>query len=65
MKDKEMDKPTDKKTPIHKRGITEKQRTMILLVLLVFAVGFIMWTKNSYTDNFVDSFQASPRSFFR
>jgi hypothetical protein len=36
--------------------ITEKQRSIILLILLVFALGFIYWTKNSYDNNFVDSF---------
>jgi Tfp pilus assembly protein PilO len=36
--------------------ITEKQRTVILLLLLVFAIGFIYWTKTSYDSNFVDSF---------
>lgn len=36
--------------------ITEKQRTVILLCLLAFAIGFIMWTRESYSSNFVDTF---------
>ncbi len=36
--------------------ITEKQRTLVLVVLLVIALGFIYWTKNSYDANFVDGF---------
>jgi hypothetical protein len=36
--------------------ITEKQRTLILVLLLAFAVGFIFWTKNSYSSNFVEGF---------
>jgi hypothetical protein len=35
---------------------TEKQRTVILLLLLIFALGFIYWTKNQYNQNFIDSF---------
>ncbi len=36
--------------------LTEKQRTIILISLLIFAIGFIYWTKNSYNQNFIDSF---------
>lgn len=54
--DEDMNKKNDKKPPIRKRGITEKQRTVFLILLLLFAVGFIIWTKNSYSDNFVESF---------
>ncbi len=36
--------------------ITEKQRTIILLLLLIFAIGFILWTRGQYNSNFVDSF---------
>lgn len=55
-KENEMSKKSDKKQPLHKRGITEKQRTIALLILLAFAVGFIYWTKNSYSSNFVEGF---------
>lgn len=36
--------------------LTEKQRTIILLLLLAFAIGFIIWTRQQYSTNFVDSF---------
>lgn len=36
--------------------LTEKQRTFILLVLLAFAVGFIIWSRQQYSANFIDSF---------
>lgn len=36
--------------------LTEKQRTVALLLLLAFAVGFIIWTNSNYSNNFVDSF---------
>lgn len=36
--------------------ITEKQRTIILLCLLAFAIGFIIWTNSNYSENFTDSF---------
>lgn len=36
--------------------VSELQRTIILLLLLVFAIGFIYWTKNQYSSNFVDTF---------
>lgn len=36
--------------------VSEKQRTIILVLLLVFAIGFIYWTKNQYSTNFIDSF---------
>lgn len=35
---------------------TERQRTIVLIFLLAIAVGFIYWTKNSYSDNFTDTF---------
>jgi len=38
-----------------KWSITEKQRTVILIALLLFAIGFLFWTKNSYNSNFVES----------
>ncbi len=36
--------------------ISEKQRTVVLLILLVIAVGFIVWTRSSYSTNFVEGF---------
>ena len=36
--------------------ITEKQRTVLLLLLLIFAVGFIIWTRQQYSSNFTESF---------
>ncbi len=56
MSDEELEIVPKKKRSLHKRGITEMQRTIALLVLLAFAIGFIYWTKNSYTSNFVDGF---------
>lgn len=35
--------------------ITEKQRTLILLVLLAVAVGFIVWVQSGIDENFVDT----------
>ncbi len=36
--------------------MTEKQRTILLFLLLVIAIGFIYWTKNQYYTNFVNTF---------
>lgn len=36
--------------------VTEKQRTVILLLLLIFSIGFIIWTRGQYDSNFVDTF---------
>ena len=56
MNEEELNTQNAKKLPLHKRGISEKKRTVLLVVLLFFAVGFIIWTKNSYSSNFVESF---------
>lgn len=36
--------------------ITEKQRTVILILLLAISIGFYFWTKNQYNVNFTDNF---------
>lgn len=36
--------------------LREWQRTVLLLLLLAFAIGFIYWTRTQYADNFVDTF---------
>jgi uncharacterized membrane protein YhfC len=36
--------------------ITERKRTVILLLLLLVAIGFIFWTRNQYDSNFIESF---------
>ena len=36
--------------------ISEKQRTIILLILLAFAIGFMFWMRSQYSSNFVDTF---------
>lgn len=36
--------------------VTEKQRTVVLVLLFLFAVVFIFWMKNSYSVNFVEDF---------
>ncbi len=36
--------------------ISEKQRTLILLVLLALAIGFVLWQRQQYDSNFIDSF---------
>jgi len=36
--------------------MNERTRTIILVVLLTIAVGFIWWTKNEYQTNFTDQF---------
>jgi len=41
---------------INKWRISEKQRTVVLLLLLIFAFSFLFWTKNQYSSNFVDTF---------
>lgn len=33
----------------------EGLRTIILIMLFVFAVGFIIWTQNSYDQNFLET----------
>ncbi len=34
----------------------EWHRTVIIVLLIVAAVGFIIWTNGNYSANFVDSF---------
>lgn len=34
----------------------EWHRTVILLLLIAVAIGFVLWTRNNYDTNFVDSF---------
>lgn len=36
--------------------ISEKTRTVLLLILLVIAASFIIWTKHLYSTNFTDQF---------
>lgn len=36
--------------------ISEKTRTLILLILLIIAVGFIIWSKQQYSIHFTDTF---------
>jgi uncharacterized membrane protein YhfC len=36
--------------------LKEWQRTIILLVLLAIAIGFILWSRNQYASNFTESF---------
>jgi uncharacterized membrane protein YhfC len=33
----------------------EKTRTILLLILLAIAVGFIIWMRKSYSSNFTDN----------
>ncbi len=33
----------------------EGVRTIILFALLIVAIGFIMWSQNSYNQNFLDT----------
>ena len=35
--------------------ISEKQRTLILILLIIFAVGFIFYIQNGIDDNFVET----------
>lgn len=39
-----------------KPRISEKQRTVILLVLLSFTIGFIYWIQNGIDQNFIETF---------
>ena len=32
--------------------------TAFLIILIVLAVGFIIWTRNGYADNFTEQFQS-------
>jgi hypothetical protein len=36
--------------------LKEWQRTIILVVLLAIAIGFILWTRKSVDTNFIDQF---------
>lgn len=36
--------------------MSEKTRTIILVILLVVAIGFIIWTRGNYQQNFVNQF---------
>lgn len=36
--------------------IKEWHRTVILLILILFAVGFIIWTNSQYETNFIEAF---------
>lgn len=35
--------------------ITEKQRTVVLLILIAFAIGFIYWIQSGIDSNFVET----------
>ena len=35
--------------------ITEKQRTILLVLLIIFAIGFIYWIQSGIDDNFVET----------
>lgn len=35
--------------------ISEKQRTVILVALIIFAVGFIYWIQSGIDQNFVET----------
>lgn len=37
--------------------MTEKMRTIILLVLLLIAIGFIFWMNGNVDSNFVDQLE--------
>lgn len=37
--------------------MTEKMRTIILLILLLIAVGFILWMNGNVDNNFVDQLE--------
>ncbi len=47
---------TVKKQKLPVLELREWQRTVILLLLIFFAVGFILWTRQQYQNNFIDSF---------
>lgn len=34
--------------------MSETKRTLLLLLLLAIAIGFIWWTQNNYATNFTD-----------
>lgn len=36
--------------------MSERTRTVILLILLAIAIGFIIWSQSQYEANFVESF---------
>ncbi len=36
--------------------MNETKRTILLVILITVAIGFIIWTRVSYGDNFIDSF---------
>jgi hypothetical protein len=37
-------------------AINETVRTIILLILLAVAIGFIYWSQGQYQQNFIESF---------
>lgn len=37
-------------------GISERTRTVILVLLLLAGFAFIVWAENQYEANFIDSF---------
>ena len=44
-----------KESAVSRLRISEKQRTAILIALIVFAVGFIYWIQSGIDQNFVDT----------
>ncbi len=44
----------ERKTP--RFVLKEWQRTVLLVALIAFAIGFIIWTKQQYESNFVETF---------
>ncbi len=36
--------------------MNETKRTVLLVILIAIAISFIIWTRVSYGDNFIDSF---------
>jgi hypothetical protein len=39
-----------------KLQLKEWHRTVILILLIVFAIGFIFWSRGQYSTNFVNTF---------
>lgn len=35
--------------------MSEKTRTIVLLILLAVAIGFIIWSQNQYDQNFTET----------
>lgn len=36
--------------------MSEKVRTLVLVSLLFISIAFIVWSQNSYENNFIDTF---------